>query len=52
MINGGVKLTAGLLVATLFVSTIPAEVMMAQPVESPSYIVGVSDNFPQVHILQ
>ena len=45
MINGGVKLTAGLLVATLFVSTIPAEVMMAQPVESPSYIVGVSDNF-------
>ena len=45
MINGGVKLTAGLLVAALFVTTIPAEVMAAQPVESPNYIVGVSDSF-------
>lgn len=45
MINVGVKLTAGLLVATLFVTSIPAEVMAAQPVESPSYIVGISDSF-------
>lgn len=45
MINGGAKLTAGLLVATLFVTTIPAEIMAAQPVESPSYIIGISDSF-------
>ncbi|MBQ2900616.1 MAG: C40 family peptidase [Agathobacter sp.] len=45
MINKGVRLTAGLLVAALLVTTVPAEVFAGQTVESTNYITGTSYSF-------
>jgi len=45
MINKGVKLTAGLLVAAVLVTTVPAEAFAAQTVGSKGYITGTSLNF-------
>ena len=45
MINKGVRLTAGLLVAALFVTTVPAESFMAQAAESTDYIIGTTYSF-------
>ena len=45
MINKGVRLTAGLLVAALLVTTIPAETFQAKPAESEDYITGSSYSF-------
>ena len=45
MINKGVKLTAGLLVAALLVTTIPAEAFEAKPAASDDYILGTSYSF-------
>ena len=41
----GVRLTAGLLVAALFVTTIPAEMFEAKAAESTNYITGTSYSF-------
>lgn len=45
MINKGVRLTAGLLVAALLVTTVPADVFAGQTVESTNYITGTSYSF-------
>ena len=45
MINKGVRLTAGLLVAALMVTTIPAEMFEAKTAESTSYITGATYSF-------
>lgn len=45
MTNKGVRLTAGLLVAALFVTTIPAETFEAKAAESTNYITGTSYSF-------
>ena len=45
MNNRGVRLTAGLLVAALIVTTIPAEMFEAKTAESANYITGTSYNF-------
>lgn len=45
MINKGVKLTAGLLVAALLVTTIPTEFFASQTVESSDYMIGASYSF-------
>ena len=45
MINKGVRLTAGLLVAALMVTTVPAEMFEAKTVESTNYITGTSYSF-------
>ncbi len=45
MINKGVRLTAGLLIASLFITLIPAERFEAKNAESTNYITGVSYNF-------
>ena len=45
MINKGVRLTAGLLVAALLVTTIPAETFEAKTAESTNYITGASYSF-------
>ena len=45
MINKGVRLTAGLLVAALLVTTVPTEVFAGQTVESTNYITGTSYSF-------
>ena len=45
MINKGVKLTAGLLVAALLVTTIPAEAFEAKTAASDDYILGTSYSF-------
>ena len=45
MINKGVRLTAGLLVAALLVTTIPADTFAAKNAESTNYITGTSYSF-------
>lgn len=45
MINKGVRLTAGLLVAALVVTTIPADIFAAKNAESTNYITGTSYSF-------
>lgn len=45
MINKGVRLTAGLLVAALLVTTVPAEALAGQTAESTSYITGTTYSF-------
>lgn len=45
MINKGVRLTAGLLVAAVLVTTIPAEAFEAKSTGSKNYITGNSNNF-------
>ena len=45
MINKGVRLTAGLLVAALLATTIPTETFEAKSTESSDYITGTSYNF-------
>ena len=45
MINKGVKLTAGLLVAAVLVTTVPAEAFAGQNAESTGYITGTSYSF-------
>ncbi len=45
MINKGVRLTAGLLVAALLVTTVPAETFAGQIAESTNYITGTSYSF-------
>lgn len=45
MINKGVKLTAGLLVAAVMVTTIPAETFSAKNAESANYITGNTYSF-------
>lgn len=45
MINKGVRLTTGLLVAALLVTTIPAEMFEAKSVESANYITGTTYSF-------
>lgn len=45
MINKGVKLTAGLLVAALMVTTVPTEFFAAQTAKSSDYIIGASHSF-------
>lgn len=45
MVNKGVRLTAGLIVATLFVTTVPADVISAKNAESTNYITGTSYRF-------
>lgn len=45
MINKGVRLTTGLLVAALLVTAVPADVFEAAPVESANYITGTTYSF-------
>lgn len=45
MINKGVRLTVGLLVAALLVTTIPAETFEAKTTESTNYITGTTYSF-------
>lgn len=45
MINKGVRLTTGLLVAALLVTAVPADVFEAAPVESTDYITGTTYSF-------
>ncbi len=45
MINKGVKLTAGLLVAAVLVTTVPAEAFAGQNAESTGYITATSYSF-------
>lgn len=45
MINKGVKLTAGLLVAAVLVTTVPVEAFAGQNAESTAYITGTSYSF-------
>ena len=45
MINKGVKLTAGLLVAALLVTTVPTEFFASQTAESSDYMVGAFHSF-------
>ena len=45
MINKGVRLTTGLLVAALLVTAVPVDVFEAAPVESANYITGTTYSF-------
>ena len=45
MINKGVRLTAGLLIAALFVTLVPADRYEAKTAESTNYITGASYSF-------
>ena len=45
MINKGVRLTTGLLVAALLVTAVPVDVFEAAPVESTGYITGTTYSF-------
>lgn len=45
MINKGVRLTTGLLVAALLVTAVPVDVFEAAPVESTNYITGTTYSF-------
>lgn len=45
MINKGVRLTTGLLVAALLLTTVPADVFEAAPVASANYITGTTYSF-------
>ena len=45
MINKRVRLTAGLLVAALLVTTVPADVLAGQTAESTHYITSSSYSF-------
>lgn len=45
MINKGVRLTAGLIVAALLVTTVPAETFAAKTAESANYITGTTYSF-------
>ena len=45
MTNKGVRLTAGLLVAAIMITTIPAEMFEAKTAESTNYITGTSYSF-------
>ena len=45
MINKGVRLTAGLLIAALFVTLVPVDKFEAKTAESTNYITGASYSF-------